>query len=190
VQKRDFRCKEDNYLNNDVKLCGYTTSKERTAVLRDWKEHYTEMEKSLDLLEESYDALTTYPRKPGISENPYRDSYFKKIRSIIKEKKDARFRRIITAINENVYGWIEELIRFYYNCPNFNLAYFDQIHNQFPFPAIIIFDKKEIYLTTVFSPQAESIYTRTTDKKIVKSFSPNNFPHLLHVFFTYLCECI
>jgi hypothetical protein len=39
--------------------------KRKTVVFNNWKKYYISLGKNLDTLEETYDAFTTYPRRPG-----------------------------------------------------------------------------------------------------------------------------
>ena len=139
-------------------------------VFSSWEEFYDSMLESARNLQKTYDAITTHPRKPGHGENYSRDKYFNEFKKIVKQKERVRFRRIVTVTTKSKCKWIENSINEFKNCNNFNLAYFEQFEGYFPLIGIIIFDKKELYLTTVFHPQSDSIYVKVTTSKLINFF--------------------
>jgi len=134
-------------------------------------EMYEKLIKRLKDVKESYWTMSTYPHQPIKGEIPERDEYFEFYEKFVFEHHEIEFKRIVTVTHRSKYDWTSNLINKFSNHPKCDIGYVDIGENCLPFMGIMIFDKKEIFLTAITEPKSEALYFHSTNEQLCKFYT-------------------
>ena len=96
---------------------------------------------------------------------------FSNHKNFVLQHPDIKIRRIVTVTHISKYYWVKDLLDAYKDYPNYSMGYIDIGKNCLPFLGIMIFDRKEIFITAITEPEEEAIYIRSKNENLCKFFT-------------------